>query len=79
MARYILKRVLFPLFAIIAVTGIVMILVYSLTNRSDSLKTDDNWKKRSGNEQKLYEYSVYQRYGYLTYVDYTAFLKNKYR
>ena len=78
MARYILRRVLFSVFAIIAVTGIVMILVYSLTNRADILKTDDNWKKRSGNEQKLYEYSVYQRYGYLTYVDYTAFLKNKY-
>lgn len=78
MAKYLLKRILFSLFALIVVTGIVMVLVYTYTNRNDLLKSDDNWKKRSGNEQKLYEYTVFQRYGYLEFVDYTTFLKTKY-
>ena len=52
-------------------------LVFSLTDRSAIFQTDDVWNKRSNNDRVLYEYTQYQRYGYLEFVNFTAFSKAK--
>ncbi len=78
MRNYLLKRILFSLFSLLVVVATVMLLVYSLIDRSVIFQTDDTWNKRNLNERTIYEYMQYQRYGYLTYQDYTEFVRAKY-
>lgn len=56
----------------------VMLLVYSLIDRKVIFQTDDVWNKRSNNERTIYEYTQYQKYGYLEFDNYTTFLQQKY-
>lgn len=79
MGKYLLKRILFSIFSLIVVIGIVMVLVYSLISRRVIFDSDDMWTKKSLNDRSMYEYTMWQKYGYLTYVDYGSFLKEKYQ
>ena len=79
MAKYLVKRILFSIFSLLVVVMVVMLLVYTFISRSVIFQTDDTWNKKSGNDRSIYEYTMYQKYGYLTYVDYMTFLANKYK
>ena len=78
MKKYMLKRILFSIFSLLMVVMAVMLLVYSLIERSVIFQTDDTWNKKSGNDRSIYEYVQYEKYGYLEYEDYTSFVANKY-
>ena len=77
MRKYIWKRIFFSILSLLVVVWAVMLLVYSLTDRSVIFQTDDVWNKRSNNDRVLYEYTQYQRYGYLEFVNFTTYSKNK--
>ena len=79
MKKYMLKRILFSIFSLLVVVMTVMLLVYSLINRNVIFQTDDTWNKRNLNDRTIYEYTQYQKYGYLNFTDYASFLKLKYR
>ena len=79
MRKYMLKRILFSLFSLLVVVMVVMFLVYTAIERSVIFQMDDVWNKKSQNDRAIYEYTMYSKYGYLNYVDYTSFLKNKYQ
>ncbi len=79
MKKYMLKRILFSIFSLLVVVMVVMLLVYSLIERSVIFQTDDMWNKKSLNDRVVYEYKQYQKYGYLNYTDYTTFLQKKYQ
>ena len=79
MRKYLLKRILFSLFSLLVVVMAVMLLVYTAIERSVIFQTDDVWNKKSNNDRVIYEYTMYSKYGYLNYIDYTTFLKNKYQ
>ena len=78
MGKYLIKRILFSILSLIVVVGIVMLLVYTAIHRNVIFQTDDLWNKKNLNDRTMYEYSLYQKYGYLTYVEYGNFLKAKY-
>ena len=78
MKKYLLKRILFSIFSLLVVIMVVMLLVYSLIERSVIFQTDDLWNKKSGNDRTIYEYTQYQKYGYLEWVNYTTYVANKY-
>ena len=78
MKKYLLKRILFSIFSLLVVVMVVMLLVYSLIERNVIFQSDDVWNKKSGNDRAIYEYTMYQKYGYVTYVNYSSFLMNKY-
>ena len=78
MKKYMLKRILFSLFSLLTVVVVVMLLVYNLTDRKAIFHGDDTWGKRSENEKIYYEYTMYQKYGYLNFVNFTDFLGRKY-
>ena len=78
MKKYMFKRILFSLFSLFVVVMVVMLLVYSLIERSVIFQQDDTWNKRSNNERTVYEYTQYQKYGYLNYSDFGMFLRSKY-
>ena len=78
MKKYLFKRILFSIFSLLVVVMVVMLLVYTAINRNVIFQQDDVWNKRSNNDQKMYEFAQYQKYGYLNYADYSAFVKQKY-
>ncbi len=78
MKKYMLKRILFSIFSLLVVVATVMLLVYTMINRNVIFQMDDTWNKKSSNDRTIYEYTMYSKYGYLSYVDYTSFLKSKY-
>ena len=78
MGKYLLRRILFSIFSLLVVIMVVMLLVYTLIPRNVIFQTDDVWNKKSGNDRTIYEYTQYDRYGYVRYVDYYTFLQNKY-
>ena len=77
MKKYLLKRILFSIFSLIVVTGTVMILVYSLMDRSLILMSDDTYQKRTGGDKVAYAYSRYQEYGYIYYEQFPNWLNKK--
>ena len=78
MKRYLLKRILFSLFALIVVVGIVMVLVYSLIDRSLIFVGDPMVTKKANNELEIYHLQQWQKYGYLRYTDYSSFVYNEF-
>jgi oligopeptide transport system permease protein len=73
-----LKRILFSIFSLLVVVTTVMLLVYTLIERSVIFQMDDVWNKKNANDRTAYEYIQYQKFGYLEYNDYASFLKTKY-
>ena len=78
MKKYMFKRILFSIFSLLVVVMLVMVLVYTMIERNVIFQTDDMWNKKSNNDRSIYEYAQYEKYGYLTYRDYTSFVKDKY-
>ena len=74
MAKYILKRVLHGIISVIIVTGIVMLLVYSLMSRDQIFAGDPLYTKVSTNRKITYRYEMWEQYGYLDYVNYSEWL-----
>ena len=79
MKKYMFKRILFSIFSLLVVVACVMLLVYSLTERSVIFQQDDTWQKKNNNDRTVYENIQYQKYGYLEYIDYSNFLTSKYK
>ncbi len=69
MGKYIAIRLLKGVVSAVCVVVLVMVLVYSLMDRSVILSSDPNYSKTNSNARVLYEYSRYKAYGY---VDYTT-------
>ena len=68
MKKYLIKRILFSIFALFVVTGTVMVLVYTLLNEDMVLANDDTYRRYTGNEKKVYRYKRFKEYGYIDYV-----------
>lgn len=79
MRKYVWKRIGLALGSLLVVVMAVMILVYTMIERSVIFQTDDVWNKKSLNDRIMYEYNMYQKYGYLTFEDYTTYVANKYK
>ena len=74
MGKYILKRLLHGAFSAICVVLIVMILIYSLMDRSVILAADPNYSKMQSNARVSYEQSRYEAFGYLDYIPYADYI-----
>ena len=69
MKKYMLKRILFSLFSLVIVIGVVVILIYNLIDRMGILLNDPMYTKLANNEQTAYKYQKFQEYGYIYYED----------
>ena len=74
MAKYLLKRLAFGIFSIVAVVAIVMVMVYSLMDRNLIFANDSTYSKMSNNNKITYKYSKWEEYGYLDYVSYADYI-----
>lgn len=73
-----LRRILFSIFSLLVVVIIVMLLVYSLIDRKVIFQSDDIWNKKYLNDRTAYEYSQYEKFGYMYTANYGSFLKELY-
>lgn len=74
MTKYLLKRLLHGLISVVIVVAIVMLLVYSMTDREKIFGSDPLFSKKSSNIRETYKYEQWELYGYLDYVTYNEFL-----
>lgn len=74
MGKYVLKRLLYGAVCAIIVVLVVMVLVYSLLDRSTILAGDPNYSKMQSNARISYEQSRYEAFGYVDYVPYAEFV-----
>ncbi|MGN1399609.1 MAG: ABC transporter permease [Erysipelotrichaceae bacterium] len=74
MIKYLFKRLLHGLVSLVAVVMIVMILVYSLMDRTLIFSGDPLYSKQLNNNKTVYMYSRWEQYGYLDYVSYSDYL-----
>lgn len=77
MAKYILKRLIRGLLSIVIVVAIVMVLIYSLLNRTQIFAEDEVYRKLQNNARVTYTYRKWQDYGYLDYVNYNDWLNEQ--
>ena len=74
MTKYLFKRILHGLISVVIVVAIVMVLIYTFTNRETVFANDPLYTKKVNNEREIYKYSTWEKYGYLDYVPYTDYL-----
>lgn len=75
MTKYLLKRLLHGLVSIVIVVAIVMVMIYSMLDRSLIFANDPVYTKQKYNTQEIYKYNKWEEYGYLDYVNFSDFLR----
>lgn len=74
MAKYLVKRILYGIFSIVAVVACVMIMIYGLLDRNLVFANDTVFNHQNNNQRTTYKYSKWEEYGYLDYVPYADYL-----
>ena len=75
MAKYILTRIGKGILSAICVVVLIMILVYSLMDRTNIFAGDSNYSKMQSNTRITYGQSRYKAFGYVDYVLYSDYIK----
>ena len=78
MKSYLLKRILFSIFSMLVVAGVVMWMTYDLLDRDLMFANDQVVTHLSQNEQVAYKHEKYVQFGYEEYVNYAEYLPKKY-
>lgn len=73
-AKYILQRIVKGILSAVCVVILIMILVYSLMDRSIIFAGDSNYSKTQSNARITYEQSRYEAFGYVDYVNYSEYI-----
>ncbi len=74
MTKYLISRIIRGLLSVIAVVMIVMLLIYTFSDRDRIFLGDPLYSRKQNNEQEIYTYQKWEEYGYLDYVRYTDYL-----
>ncbi|MBQ3866474.1 MAG: ABC transporter permease, partial [Clostridia bacterium] len=74
MTKYLLRRLLHGLISVVIVVAVVMLLLYSLTDREKIFGSDPLFSKKTSNVRITYKYEQWEKYGYLDYVTYSEYL-----
>ncbi len=75
MGKYLIKRILYSIFSIIVVVGIVMVLIYSLMDRQLIFAQDPTYTNLGNNAKVAYQYRRWEEFGYIDYVPYAEWLQ----
>ena len=74
MTKYLLGRLLRGLLSVVIVVVIVMLLIYTCLNRDLIFANDGTYQKQKSNNKEIYKLQMWEKYGYLDYVQYTDYL-----
>lgn len=76
MAKYIFVRILKGILSAVCVVVLIMVLVYSLMDRTTIFAGDPNYSKMQSNSRITYEQSRYKAFGYIDYSTYSDYIKS---
>ncbi len=76
MGKFLLKRLLHGLVSVICVVLIVMLLIYSLLDRSKIFSGDPNFNHTASNNRITYQQTRWEDFGYLDYVPYADYVNS---
>ena len=76
MVKYLFKRLLQGLVSVVIVVVCVMVMIYSLMDRTLIFAKDTNYSHQSNNQKVAYRYEKWETYGYLDYVTYADYLND---
>ncbi len=76
MTKYLISRIIRGLLSVIAVVMIVMILIYTFSDRDRIFLGDPLYSRKQNNEQEIYKYQKWEEYGYLDYVRYADYVNS---
>ena len=71
MAKYTFVRILKGILSAVCVVVLIMVLVYSLMDRTTIFAGDPNYSKMQSNSRIAYEQSRYKAFGYIDYSTYS--------
>lgn len=78
MAKYTLIRLLKGALSAVCVVIVIMVLVYSLMDRTNIFSGDPNYSKMQSNARITYEQSRYKAFGYVDFKTYSDYIKEVY-
>ena len=76
MLKYLIKRILSGLAAVVVVVAIVMIMIYSLLDKNRVFAADQTYNHTASNQRITYSMDKWEQYGYLDYVPYGEYMQN---
>ena len=76
MAKYVLQRIVKGVLSAICVVVLIMVLVYSLMERTNIFAGDPNYSKTASNARVTYEQGRYKAFGYVDYTAYSDYIKS---
>lgn len=76
MTKYLINRILRSIVSVMLVVALVMVLIYSLMDRSLIFAQDPVYSKQANNQKVAYRYRKWEEYGYLDYVPYSDWLQD---
>ncbi len=76
MTKYLINRILRSIVSVILVVAVVMVLIYSLMDRTLIFAQDPVYSKQLNNQKETYKYRKWEEYGYLDYVTYAEWLQS---
>ena len=68
MKKYLFSRIVRGIISIIVIVFIIMLLVYSLSDRDLIFFGDPVYNKALNNKKTVYKYEQWEKYGYLEYM-----------
>lgn len=75
MTKYLLRRILHGILSVICVVAIVMLMIYSWTDRTLIFAQDTVIQHTSNNAKEVYRYRKWKEYGYIYYVTYADYMR----
>ena len=79
MTKYLINRILRAHLSVIIVVGVIMVMVYTFLSKDSIFKDDPVFNKQRLNGRETYMMQQWERFGYLDYINFNDFMKNKLR
>ena len=75
MTKYLLNRILRSVISIAIVIMVVMVMIYTMLDKTLIFQMDPNYSKKQSNGKVVYQLQQWERYGYIDYLTYTDWLQ----
>ena len=77
MTKYLINRIIRALISVIIVVGVIMVMVYTFLDKNSIFAEDPVFNKQRLNGRETYMMQQWELFGYLDYIPYSDFLKEK--
>ena len=76
MTKYLLRRIVHGLISVVIVVGIVMVMIYSMMDKTLIFAADSVFQQLGNNQRTAYKYRRWEEFGYIDYVPYAEWMQS---